>query len=237
MGGHRAPIVELRGVTRSFSDGRTTRDVLRGVDLTVHAGELVALVGASGCGKTTILNVLGALDADVGGHVTIAGCVLSALDDDARSDLRNRTIGFVFQSFHLLEHLSVGQNVEVPLWLSRARVSRAEEVARAKEALDEVGLGGRLHDAVRPLSGGERQRVAIARAIINRPTLLLADEPTGNLDRDTGRSIYALFDRIRRASPAPEGCAVVVATHDPELAKAADRVLTVKNGRIEGALG
>ncbi|MCK6547811.1 ABC transporter ATP-binding protein [Myxococcota bacterium] len=234
MSGSQAPIVELRGVTRSFSDGRTTRDVLRGVDLVVRAGELVALVGASGCGKTTLLNVLGALDADVKGDVTIAGHSLAALDDDARSDLRNRTIGFVFQSFHLLEHLSVGENVEVPLWLSRARVSRSEEAARAKEALDKVGLGDRLTEPVRPLSGGERQRVAIARAIINRPTLLLADEPTGNLDRETGRSIYALFDRIRRETAAPQGCAVVVATHDPELAKAADRVLTVKNGRIEG---
>jgi putative ABC transport system ATP-binding protein len=220
-------LIELRDIARSFSDGSKRRDVLRGVTLSIDRGEMVALVGASGCGKTTLLNVIGALDGEFAGEAKLLGRSLGGLDDDERSELRNENIGFVFQSFHLLEHLTVAQNVELPLWLRRDRPARDEEERRAKEALEVVGLGDRLKDSVRPLSGGERQRVAIARAMVNKPTLLLADVTTGNLDRETGRSIYALFDRIKKS-----GCTVVVATHDVELARTADRTVTLAEGKL-----
>lgn len=220
-------LIELSEIARKFEDGDKSRHVLRGVSLSVEKGEMVALVGASGCGKTTLLNVMGGLDAEFSGEAKLLGRSLAAMSDDERTELRNKHIGFVFQAFHLLEHLTVAQNVELPLWLSQDRGSRDTEELRAKEALEVVGLGDRLRDAVRPLSGGERQRVAIARALVNKPTLLLADEPTGNLDRSTGRSIYELFARIKNA-----GCTVVVATHDAELAKTADRTVTLFEGRL-----
>jgi putative ABC transport system ATP-binding protein len=225
-----APIVELERVSRAFIDGHERREVLKDVSFGVKAREMVALVGPSGCGKTTLLNIIGALDDTFEGEAKLLGRSLRALPDDERTVLRNQSVGFVFQAFHLLEHLTVIQNVEVPLWLLPERLSKAEEAKRAREALETVGLGDRLHGSVRPLSGGERQRVAIARAIVNRPRLLLADEPTGNLDRDTGRSIYALFDRIKNG----DGCAVVVATHDTKLAESADRTIAIANGKICG---
>lgn len=234
------PIVEVERVHRAFGNGKGRREVLSGISFSVVEGELVALVGTSGCGKTTLLNIIGGLDDAFGGEARLLGRSLRSLEDDERTRLRNRSIGFVFQSFHLLEHLTVLQNVQVPMWLLPEALSRKEEDDRAKEALEMVGLGDRLNEPVRPLSGGERQRVAIARALVNRPALLLADEPTGNLDRDTGRSIYALFDRIRRevgGAPNPtrrgaSGCAVIVATHDVDLAKAADRTLTIEGGCV-----
>jgi ABC-type lipoprotein export system ATPase subunit len=224
------PLIELAEVRRAFNDGDTRREVLRGISLSVDAGEMVALVGSSGCGKTTLLNVIGCLDDDYQGEAKLLGQSLSALDDDQRTRLRNERIGFVFQSFHLLEHLTVIQNVQVPLWLSQVRLDVDEEKRRAREALEIVGLADRAEGSVRPLSGGERQRVAIARALVNRPTLLLADEPTGNLDRETGRAIYGIFERVKRTEDRP--CAVVVVTHDVELAKNVDRTITLAEGRI-----
>jgi ABC-type lipoprotein export system ATPase subunit len=220
-------VIELDRVSRTFGDKETRREVLRNVSLTVRAGEMLALVGASGCGKTTLLNIVGALDEDFAGEAKLLGRSLRSLGDDERTELRNQSIGFVFQAFHLLEHLTLLENVFVPLWLSPARSGPDEETKRAKEALEKVGLADRLHDSVRPLSGGERQRVAIARAIVNRPKLLLADEPTGNLDRETGRSIYQLFESIK-STP----CAVMVATHDVTLAEAADRTLRLVDGEL-----
>jgi putative ABC transport system ATP-binding protein len=220
-------LIELNDIARQFDDGSKSRSVLRGVSLSVDKGEMVALVGASGCGKTTLLNVIGGLDNEFTGEAKLMGRSLRTMSDDERTELRNKHFGFVFQAFHLLEHLTVAQNVELPLWLSSERGARESEELRAKEALEIVGLGDRLHDAVRPLSGGERQRVAIARALVNKPTLLLADEPTGNLDRSTGRAIYELFARIKAA-----GCTVVVATHDVELAQTADRTVTLAEGRL-----
>jgi putative ABC transport system ATP-binding protein len=222
-------IVELDKVSRIFVDGDVRREVLKDVTFSVSAKEMIALVGPSGCGKTTLLNIIGALDDAFEGDAKLLGRSLKALGDDDRTRLRNKSIGFVFQAFHLLEHLTVIQNVMVPLWLLPDRLSHDEETRRAKEALDTVGLGDRLHQSVRPLSGGERQRVAIARAIVNHPTLLLADEPTGNLDRDTGRAIYSLFARIRDAE---RGCAVVVATHDVVLAANASRTIAIAGGRL-----
>jgi putative ABC transport system ATP-binding protein len=216
-------------VSRGFANGKTRRDVLKDVSFRLAAREMVALVGPSGCGKTTLLNIIGGLDDEFEGEAKLLGRSLRGLLDDERAVLRNRSVGFVFQAFHLLDQLTVIQNVEVPLWLLEQRLGREEERKRAKEALETVGLGDRLDESVRPLSGGERQRVAIARAIVNRPTLLLADEPTGNLDRDTGRSIYELFNRIKNGE---RECAVVVATHDSRLAETADRTVAIANGSI-----
>lgn len=225
-------LAQLTDVRRAFDDGRRRREVLRGVDFEVRAGELVALVGPSGCGKTTLLSILGALDAGFEGRAEVLGEDLSRLDDDARAHLRSERLGFVFQSFHLLDHLSVAENVEVPLWLLPTRISRDEERARAQDALERVGLGDRLDERVPTLSGGERQRVAIARALVNRPRLLLADEPTGNLDADTGNQIYDIFERIRSGEGGADACAVVIATHDPRLESRTPRVLRVRDGQI-----
>jgi predicted ABC-type transport system involved in lysophospholipase L1 biosynthesis ATPase subunit len=224
----RQPIVHLEGLSRTFVDGEKRRKVLDGLELRVDPGELVAIVGASGSGKTTLLNVMGALDASFEGKASIFGRSLGSLDDDGRASLRNQLVGFVFQSFHLLEHLSVIDNVKLPLWLARESVRDEDELAL--RALSEVGLGDRARDRVGPLSGGERQRVAIARALAPSPRLILADEPTGNLDEATGASIFALFDAIRRRSD--EGRAVVIVTHDPRVAPRADRVLSLAGGKL-----
>lgn len=222
-----AAILSLSAVRKRFGE----RAVLDGVDLTIAPGELIAIVGPSGCGKTTLLNVMSGMDGAFEGSATLFGKPLAGLPDDARAGLRNELLGFVFQSFHLLEHLTVQENVKVPLWLAHASsLPAAEEDARASQALSRVGLAERAHEKIGPLSGGERQRVAIARAVVNRPRLVLADEPTGNLDADTGASIVSLFDEIRRHE---SGCAVVVVTHDPRIAKRADRVLKLSKGRLE----
>lgn len=228
-------VVVLRDVRRTFADGARARDVLRGVDLEVGPSELVALVGPSGCGKTTLLSIMGALDGGFEGEATVLGQALGRLDDAGRARLRCESLGFVFQSFHLLDHLSVLENVEVPLWLQPQRGSRADERARAREALERVGLGDRLEERVPHLSGGERQRVAVARALVNRPKLLLADEPTGNLDTKTGAEIYALFEAIRTPEDGSPGCAIVIATHDPRLESRVDRVVRVEAGRLVDA--
>ncbi len=226
-------IIEISGLRRGFREGGVARTVLDGVDLSVAAGEWVALVGASGSGKTTLLSAIGALDGGFSGQARVLGERLDGLGDSGRADLRNRLIGFVFQSFHLLEHLSVVENVEVPLWLARPAPPAAASRARAVAALERVGLAGRENAGVRGLSGGERQRVAIARALVPGPRLLLADEPTGNLDSATGEAILDLFDELRRPAAGEPGRALVVVTHDPRVARRADRVLRLASGRLE----
>ncbi|MEL7368413.1 MAG: ABC transporter ATP-binding protein [Myxococcota bacterium] len=222
-------IIRLAGVARRFTS--PPRTVFSDVDLEVDAGEMVALVGPSGGGKTTLLSIMGALDSRFSGRVDLVGQSLSGLSDDALSRLRGETIGFVFQAFHLLDHLSVVENVELALWLIGASVAPAEARERASEALSNVGLGGRDDERVAQLSGGERQRVAIARAVVHQPRLLLADEPTGNLDAKTAEVIVRIFDEIRQQAK----CAVIMATHDLALAGRADRVVRLADGRLAQA--
>ncbi|MEM7674877.1 MAG: ABC transporter ATP-binding protein [Myxococcota bacterium] len=221
-------MIRLAGVARRFV--LPPRTVFSDVDLEVSAGEMVALVGPSGGGKTTLLSIMGGLDAGFTGQVELLGQPLAGLSDDALCRLRGESIGFVFQAFHLLDHLSVIENVELALWMLGA-VPAAQARTRASNALAEVGLKGRDQERVAQLSGGERQRVAIARAIVHRPRLLLADEPTGNLDAETAEVIVQIFDQIRKRAH----CAVLMATHDMALADRADRLVRLVDGRLAQA--
>jgi putative ABC transport system ATP-binding protein len=218
-------LISARDIWKTYPMDGTGVDALRGVDLAVEAGELVAVVGQSGSGKSTLLHLLGAMDSPTRGEVLLNGHELSNMNGAERTLLRLRHIGFVFQAFNLLPTLGVGENVEIALRL--AGVSRRERGRRASELLERVGLGARAKHLPRQLSGGERQRVAIARALANRPALLLADEPTGNLDSQTGDSIAGLLADLHR-----EGQTIILVTHNIGLAGRADRVLTMKDGRI-----
>jgi ABC-type lipoprotein export system ATPase subunit len=220
------PMVKLAGVGRRY--GAVTPVVaLRGIDLQVHAGEWVAVVGASGSGKTTLLNILGCLDRQSGGTYWFDGIDVAALSDRQRAGLRSRRIGFVFQSFHLLAHRTVLENVMLAeTYARRPRVGRAD---RARAALAAVGLDGRTDFLPTRLSGGERQRVAIARALLNDPELLLCDEPTGNLDSVTTAAILELLAGLHR-----DGLTIVTITHDPGVAARAERQVRIADGRIVG---
>jgi putative ABC transport system ATP-binding protein len=200
-------------------------EALRGVNLAVEPGEFVALVGPSGSGKSTLLHLLGAMDTPTRGEVVFEGKNLAAFSDGERTQLRCRQIGFVFQTFNLLPTLTAFQNVELPLRL--ARVPTRERIPRARELLIQVGLGARTNHLPRQLSGGERQRVAIARALANHPKLLLADEPTGNLDSVTGKETIALLQEVHRA-----GQTIMLVTHNADVAAQANRVLHVRDGVI-----
>ena len=221
-------MIRLRGVSKSFRDGAREVPVLRAVDLDVAPGEMVAIVGPSGSGKSTLLYVAGALDRDFEGEVVIADAPLAGLSQEARADLRNRAVGFVFQSFNLLQGLSAVENVMLPGLLRRgARATVARIRADAREALAAVGLADRADQPPARLSGGERQRVAIARALFAQPKILLADEPTGNLDAVTGEGIIRLFGDL-----AARGLTVLVVTHEERVSRAASRVLHLTEGRL-----
>jgi len=220
------PLIDARGLHRWYGEGDARVEVLRGVDLRVDHGEYAAIVGASGSGKSTLLSILGCLDRPGQGTFRLAGHDVLRLRDDALSELRLREIGFVFQSFQLIPQLTILENVEVPLFY--AGVPRRERHDRAKSALERVGLGHRITHRPTELSGGEQQRSAIARALVHDPPLLLADEPTGNLDSETGRAILALIDELHA-----DGRTVVLITHDRSVAEHAPRRIRIKDGIIE----
>jgi putative ABC transport system ATP-binding protein len=221
-------VIRLRGVSKAFRDAGREVPILRGVDLDVAPREMVAVVGPSGSGKSTLLYVAGALDQDFTGEAVVAGVPLAGLSARDRADLRNRSVGFVFQSFNLLQGLSALENVMLPGLLRRGDgVPIARTRARAAEALSDVGLAAKADQPPARLSGGERQRVAIARALFARPAVLLADEPTGNLDAVTGEGIIRLF-----ADLAASGLTVLVVTHEERVSRAATRLLHLSEGRL-----
>jgi len=222
-------VVELSGINRSFVDGSRQIDVLKNASLELRPGEFVAIVGPSGAGKSSILNIVSGLDIKYSGRAKVLGHDLQAMSDDARSQLRNQKMGFVFQAFHLLSQLSVLENVSVPAWINTENETLETSKRKALHALSQVGLEDRAESAIGVLSGGERQRIAIARAIANDPVLILADEPTGNLDGKTAINIIENFDRARRENNR----AVLVVTHDERVSECADRVLKIEEGRLQ----
>ena len=220
------PILRAADVGRDYPSGDTVIHALRHVSLTAEAGRLVAVRGRSGSGKTTLLNILGGLDQPTSGQVFIDGAEVSAMSEDDLVDVRRRSVAFIFQAFGLVPILSAAENVEVPLRLVRA--PSRERDARVRELLGLVGLGDRMKHRPHELSGGEQQRVAIARALANRPRILLADEPTGQLDSETGHVIMLLLRDVVRT----EGVTAVVATHDPVMLDVADRVVELRDGEL-----
>jgi putative ABC transport system ATP-binding protein len=220
-----SPLVVATDLTKVYLLGDTELRALDGVSLTVDRGEFVAIMGASGSGKSTLMNILGCLDRPTSGSYTLDGQEVSRLDRGQLAEMRNRTIGFVFQSFNLLARTSAVENVELPLVY--AGLPRRERRERSRIALERVGLGGRLDHRPSQLSGGQQQRVAIARAIVNEPKLMFADEPTGNLDTKTSVDVMALFQELWRA-----GLTIVYVTHEPDVARYASRIILVRDGKI-----
>ena len=219
-------ILQLRGITRDFKMGAQIVHVLKGIDLDIYKNQYVALMGPSGSGKSTLMNLLGCLDTPTSGSYVLNGSDASALDDNALAEIRNNEIGFVFQTFNLLPRSTALDNVALPLVY--AGWGKEERIARAQEVLEQVGLGDRMDHKPNQLSGGQRQRVAVARALVNRPALILADEPTGNLDSKTSLEIMKLFDAIQAA-----GNTVVLVTHEEDIAQHAKRVIRMVDGNID----
>jgi putative ABC transport system ATP-binding protein len=218
-------MIELDGIEKTYTSGEVSTPVLRGVSFSIARGEYVAIMGASGTGKSTLMNILGCLDKPTAGHYRLDDIDMVSLEDDALARLRNHKIGFVFQQFHLLQRTTALKNVLLPLIYADHYPAGAED--RAAEALATVGLSDRVDYSPGQLSGGQQQRVAIARALINDPSIILADEPTGNLDSKSGAEVLAIFQRLH-----DQGRTIVVVTHDREVAEHADRIVVMEDGRI-----
>ncbi len=219
-------VIDIEGVTKLYHMGSETIHALRGVDLRIHRNEYLAIMGPSGSGKSTLMNMLGCLDTPTAGHYEFAGKNVAVMSDDELADIRNREIGFVFQSFNLLPRSDALHNVELPLIY--AGLSPDERHERSQAALAIVGLGDRVHHKPNELSGGQRQRVAIARALVNRPSIILADEPTGALDSRTGVEIMALFEQLYE-----QGNTLIIVTHEEDIARHARRIVRLRDGLIE----
>ena len=218
-------LIEVRNLTKTYDQGEVSVHALRGVSLDVEQGELVAIMGSSGSGKSTLMNILGCLDAPSSGSYRLAGEEVALADRDRRAEIRSRTLGFVFQSFNLLSRTSALENVELPLLY--AGIDKEERTIRAGRALERVGLALRMHHHPNQLSGGQQQRVAIARSLVNEPRLILADEPTGNLDTKTSEEVMELFGEL-----VAGGITVVLVTHEPDVAAHASRVIEVRDGMV-----
>ncbi|MDD5701974.1 MAG: ABC transporter ATP-binding protein [Dehalococcoidales bacterium] len=216
-------MIELKNIAKTYRMGKVHVQALRGVDLIVRQGEMVAIIGASGSGKSTLMNIIGCLDKPTSGQYFLDGDEVGCLSDDRLAELRNRKLGFVFQQYNLLPRINALANVELPLIYSGI----LQKHKRAKEALERVGLGQRLHHKPTEMSGGEQQRVAIARALINNPSLILADEPTGNLDTVASSEIMNIFLQLHS-----EGMTVVLITHEMDIAQQADRIIRIMDGKI-----
>ena len=222
-----APIIEMKGIVKRFYIGQPNElEILRGIDLVVRRGEFISIVGASGSGKSTLMNIIGALDRPTEGSYLRDSVPMAQVPDDMLSEIRNLKIGFVFQTFNLIARTTAQSNVELPMLY--AGVPRARRAARAAELLEQVGMTDRRRHLPSELSGGQQQRVAIARALANDPAILLADEPTGALDSQTGRLVMDLFHRLHEE----QGKTIVLITHNPELAAETERIVTIADGRI-----
>jgi putative ABC transport system ATP-binding protein len=219
-------VIKTEGLVKVYDMGATQVQALRGVDIEIHKGEYVAIMGPSGSGKSTLMNLLGCLDSPTSGKYWLAGRLVSELNDDELAHIRNKEIGFVFQTFNLLARATALHNVELPLIYNGTPPE--ERINRAKQALQMVDLADRMYHRPNELSGGQRQRVAVARALVNRPAILLADEPTGNLDTQTGEEIMALINRLHS-----DGHTIILVTHEPDIASHAQRIIRVRDGHIE----
>jgi ABC-type lipoprotein export system ATPase subunit len=225
--GNGTPLIRLRDVSRVYDLGEVKVEALKATSLDIERGEYVALMGPSGSGKSTLMNTLGCLDRPTGGSYLLDGEEIVSMSRDERARIRNRQIGFVFQNFNLLNRTSALENVEVPLLYAK-NISARERHERAIEQLQRVGLGDRLHHHTSQLSGGQQQRVAIARALVNRPSILLADEPTGNLDSRTSSEVIALFRQLN----AEQEITVILVTHDQDVAQNANRTIVLRDGQV-----